>query len=109
MSRYYFNLREDDEVVSDEEGVELPTIESARDAAIRGLADCARDAICNAGRARIAVEVLDEKQLNDLPGFKKRMEWFLKNRSDLAGQISGKGVRLDKNQRALHGGRSFLR
>lgn len=35
-----------------------------------------------------AVEVLNEKELNDLPGFKKRMEWFLKNRSDLADQIS---------------------
>jgi hypothetical protein len=59
MSRYYFNLREDDELVPDDEGVELPTIESARDEAIRGLADCARDAICNASRARLAVEVLD--------------------------------------------------
>jgi hypothetical protein len=59
MSRYYFNLREDDELVPDDEGVELPTIESARDEAIRGLADCARDAICNAACARIAVEVLD--------------------------------------------------
>jgi hypothetical protein len=59
MSRYYFNLREDDELISDDEGVELPTIESAREAAIRGLADCARDAIRGSGRARIAVEVLD--------------------------------------------------
>ena len=27
---------------------------------------------------------------------------------DLAGQVAGKGVRLDKNERTLHGGRSFL-
>ena len=59
MSRFYFNLREDDELISDDEGIELPTLESARAAAIRGLADCARDAICNADRAGIAVEVLD--------------------------------------------------
>ena len=59
MSRYYFNLHEDDEFVADDEGIELPTIESARDTAIRGLADCARDAICSAARSRIAVEVLD--------------------------------------------------
>jgi hypothetical protein len=60
MSRYYFNLREDDELIPDDEGVELPTIQSARDEAIRGLADCARDAIRNAVRAELAVEVLDD-------------------------------------------------
>ena len=59
MSRYYFNLREDDELVPDDEGVELPTIESAREEAIRGLADCARDSICNVARSEVAVEVLD--------------------------------------------------
>jgi hypothetical protein len=59
MSRYYFNLREDDELIPDDEGVELPTMESAREEAIRGLADCARDAICNAARSEVAVEVLD--------------------------------------------------
>src|SRR5437879_5007422 len=36
----------------------------------------------------IAVEVLEEEQLAHLPGFRKRMEWFLENRSDLARQIS---------------------
>ena len=60
MSRYYFNLREDDELIPDDEGVELPTIESARDEAIRGLVDSARDVICNAARAELAVEVLDD-------------------------------------------------
>src|SRR5207249_3665436 len=35
-----------------------------------------------------AVEVLEEDLLNRLAGFKKRMEWFLHNRRDLATQIS---------------------
>ncbi len=35
-----------------------------------------------------AVEVLDEKLLNQLPVFKKRVDWVLKNRPDLASMIS---------------------
>jgi mannosylglycerate hydrolase MGH1-like protein len=36
----------------------------------------------------IAVEVLDQAVISRLPGFRKRMRWFLENRRDLAGQIS---------------------
>jgi mannosylglycerate hydrolase MGH1-like protein len=36
----------------------------------------------------IAVEVLDSGQVDKLPGFKKRMSWFLENRKDLARQLS---------------------
>jgi Glycosyl hydrolase family 63 C-terminal domain len=36
----------------------------------------------------IAVEVLEENQLRRLPGFRKRMMWFLENRKDLSAQIS---------------------
>ena len=36
----------------------------------------------------IAVEVLDSGQVDRLPGFKKRLKWFLENRKDLAGQVS---------------------
>ncbi len=35
-----------------------------------------------------AVEVLEEDVLNRLPGFRKRMEWFLENRKDLYHQIA---------------------
>jgi hypothetical protein len=48
----------------------------------------------------IAVEVLEEQQYAHLEGFKKRMEWFLQNRQDVARQIAcmhpremGDGVR----------------
>ncbi|WP_437226339.1 MGH1-like glycoside hydrolase domain-containing protein [Planctomicrobium sp. SH661] len=35
-----------------------------------------------------AVEVIDQGQIDALPGFKKRLDWFLKYRSDLAQHIS---------------------
>jgi hypothetical protein len=35
----------------------------------------------------LAVEVLEEATLAALPGFKKRMDWFLRNRTDLARHI----------------------
>jgi len=35
----------------------------------------------------IAVEVLEESQLASLKGFRRRMEWFLRNRADLAQHI----------------------
>jgi len=36
----------------------------------------------------IAVEVLEEEKLRRLPGFYKRLEWFVKNRPDLARHIA---------------------
>jgi hypothetical protein len=46
----------------------------------------------------IAVEVLDSDLVNTLPGFKKRLVWFLENRRDLADQLSfmvqGKDVKM---------------
>jgi hypothetical protein len=35
-----------------------------------------------------AVEVLDQEVIDGLPGFKKRLKWFVKNRFDLAQNIS---------------------
>jgi hypothetical protein len=35
-----------------------------------------------------AVEILDNEVIDGLPGFKKRMEWFLENRKDLARHIA---------------------
>ena len=36
----------------------------------------------------LAVEILEQEVIDRLPGFNKRLQWFLKNRPDLAGQIS---------------------
>jgi hypothetical protein len=50
-----------------------------------------------------AVEVFDQEVIDGLPGFKKRLQWFIENRSDLAKDISymhersvrdGHGIRL---------------
>jgi hypothetical protein len=35
-----------------------------------------------------AVAVLDQEKLDSLPAFKKRFEWFLKNRGDLCGKVA---------------------
>ena len=35
-----------------------------------------------------AVEVLEDETIDRLPGFRKRMQWFLENRRDLAQQVS---------------------
>lgn len=36
----------------------------------------------------LAVEVLEERAIENLKGFRKRMDWFLENRSDLTSQIT---------------------
>jgi hypothetical protein len=36
----------------------------------------------------VAVEVLEQDRIDRLPGFKRRMEWFLRHRSDLEDHIS---------------------
>ena len=63
MRRYYFDLRDNDEVLLDDEGLELPTIERVQGEAARSLADMARDTASHAhnGKAHhMAIEVRDE-------------------------------------------------
>jgi len=43
----------------------------------------------------LAVEVLEHPAISKLPGFMKRMEWFLKHRSDLARNISYMQLKAD--------------
>ena len=63
MSRYYFDMRQEDEIAFDEEGLELPTIESVLEEAARSLADMARDAVQtdrDGTRRPMAIEVRDD-------------------------------------------------
>ncbi len=48
----------------------------------------------------IAVTVLDQKIIDALPGFKKRMDWFVKNRPELAKYVSNgdRGTGTDNNK-----------
>ena len=57
-----------------------------------------------------AVEVLEDDVIDRLPGFKKRMEWFLENRPDLARHIAymREGMR-PRPRRAVAAGHSFAR
>ena len=52
----------------------------------------------------IAVEIIEQEVIDRLPGFKKRMQWFLKNRRDLAQFISYMESRTDAKMapRDLH-------
>jgi hypothetical protein len=63
MPRYYFDMREGDEIAPDEEGMELRTLEAVQEEAARTLADMARDAIrghSNGAGHQMSIEVRDE-------------------------------------------------
>lgn len=63
MKRYFFDLRDGDELTPDDEGVELSTMEAVQEEAARSLADMARDASCrrdNGAGHRMAIEVRDD-------------------------------------------------
>ena len=59
MPRFFFDTRDGDRFIRDDEGIELDGIEAARDQATRGLRDLAKDAIPKATRRELAVEVRD--------------------------------------------------
>lgn len=60
MARYYFDTRDNSDLFRDENGIDLESMEAARDEATRGLADLAREALPGAIRRELAVEVRDE-------------------------------------------------
>ena len=59
MPRYFFDSRDGDRVIRDDEGIELDGIETALDEATRALRDLAKDAIPKATRRELAIEVRD--------------------------------------------------
>ena len=64
MSRYYFDLRDGDQLAVDEEGVELPTMQAVQVEAARSLVDIAKHAIWTKAATilvhRMAIEVRNE-------------------------------------------------
>ena len=64
MARYYFNFRDGDSLVRDDEGLELPDVEAVQNVAIRALTDIARDegrAASGSGDARdMEIEVRND-------------------------------------------------
>jgi hypothetical protein len=63
MTRYYFDLVDDDGLFLDEEGLELSDFRAVQVEAAKSLADMARDATYDSGRSskrHMAVEVRDD-------------------------------------------------
>ena len=63
MPRYYFDLYDDSGLYPDDEGLELPSLDDARQEAAHSLADMLRDAVrSGTGRAhrRMSVEVRND-------------------------------------------------
>ncbi|HEX8921447.1 MAG TPA: hypothetical protein VF766_08200 [Pyrinomonadaceae bacterium] len=48
-----------------------------------------------------AVETLEPEMLEHLPGFRRRMEWFIKNRPDLTGNVASMDIPGRKERRLL--------
>ena len=48
-----------------------------------------------------AVETLEPEMLEHLPGFRRRMEWFIKNRPDLTGNVASMEIPGRKERRLL--------
>lgn len=63
MPHYFFDTRDDDTFIQDEEGVELPDLESAKEVAAKSLAELALDVLPCSARRELAVEVRAEKTL----------------------------------------------
>ena len=61
MTRYYFDLVDSDGITTDDEGIDLPSMQRVQEEAGRSLADMARDAVVRLDRNAIymAIEVRD--------------------------------------------------
>ena len=60
MPLYYFDSSDGESFFEDDEGLELPDLETARDQATAALADMARDVLPGSIRRELAIEVRDE-------------------------------------------------
>lgn len=63
MPRYYFDIREGDDLAPDDEGLELSSMQAVQEEAARSLADLLRDAVRRqrqGGDHRMAIEVRDD-------------------------------------------------
>ena len=64
MPRYYFDLRDGDDLAADDEGLEFPSIEWVQAEAAHSLADMAHDAVRrdqDGADHRMAIEVRDDE------------------------------------------------
>jgi hypothetical protein len=62
MPLFYFDVRDGDKFIRDEEGLEYPDLQGARDAAARALADMAKDVLPGPVMREMGVEVRDSEK-----------------------------------------------
>lgn len=62
VPRYFFDTRENDRFVRDEEGLELAGLDAARAEATETLTNMARDVIPKSERHTLSVEVRDDRE-----------------------------------------------
>jgi CBS-domain-containing membrane protein len=62
VQRFYFDIRDGEQFIRDDEGLDCPDIKAARDLATVALAEMAKEALPRAERHHIAIEVRDEAE-----------------------------------------------
>jgi hypothetical protein len=60
MTLYFFDTRDNDEFIDDDEGLEYPDLEAVKVAAAKALAELARDVIPGSLKRKLSIEVRDE-------------------------------------------------
>lgn len=59
MPLYFFDTRDNDDFIEDDEGLEYPDLEAVKVAAAKALAELARDVIPGSLKRKLSVEVRD--------------------------------------------------
>ncbi len=62
MPHYYFDTRDDDKFVCDDEGLDLPDVSAATKVAARSLAELALEVLPGSTERCLGVDVRDDKQ-----------------------------------------------
>lgn len=62
MARYYFDTRDDDDVICDDIGLELPDIQAVTKVAAKSLAELASDVLPRVTSRCLGVDVRDDRQ-----------------------------------------------
>lgn len=57
MPRFYFDVRDQDGVHYDQDGIELPDIDTARHEAWRALGEMMQEGIADAGKTVVAIDI----------------------------------------------------
>ena len=61
MKRYFFDMLDQDKLILDDEGIELPNVEAAQEEAARSLADMVKEDLHNETFSNVSVQVRDSE------------------------------------------------